>query len=58
MTMEEEAIKLSKAVILLAKYGYIQTYDQEEESQCEHFREIALKAARNIQQLARNGTTK
>ena len=58
MTLEEEAVTLAKAVLLLDKYGFIQTYDEEEEGQCAHFREIAMRAARNIQQLSRNGTTK
>lgn len=54
MTLEEEAVTLAKAVLLLDKYGYIQTYayDDESEGQCAHFREIAMRAAGNIQKLA------
>ena len=52
MTLEEEAIQLSKAVLLLDKYGFIQTFDEESEGQCAHFREIAMRSARNIQKLA------
>lgn len=51
MKIEEEAIFLSKTVLLLDKYGFIQTYDEHDESQCAHFRELALRAARNIQKI-------
>lgn len=54
MTIEEEAITLSKAVLLLDKYGFIQTLDIEDEAQCAHFKELAMNAARNIQKLARD----
>jgi hypothetical protein len=49
--IETEAVCLSKAVLKLEKYGYIQTGDEESELDCEHFRRIAIHHARRIQTL-------
>lgn len=51
MTIEEEAIWLAKAVLLLDKNGFIFTYDEHDEPYCEHLRIIAIGHARTIQKL-------
>lgn len=48
---EEDAINLSKAVLMLDNYKFIMTWpdaDEEEEAQCEHFRRIAVHHAIRI----------
>ncbi len=52
VNIEEEAIWLSKAVILLDKYGFIQTYEEEEEGHCAHLLALARHHAQNIMKLA------
>lgn len=51
MSIEEEAINLAKAVLKLEGRGFIQTYDEDEELECEHLRRIAIHHARKIQTL-------
>lgn len=55
MSIEEEAINLSKAVLNLENNGYIQALDgdDEDELECEHLRRIAIHHARKIQELTR-----
>lgn len=49
MTLDEDAINLSKAVLLLDKYGFIHAMDDEDEDQCAHLRSVAVHHARAIQ---------
>lgn len=57
MTIEEHAIWLAKAVLKLDAAGYIQTYEQAEEADCEHLRRIAVHHAQKIKMLARTQPT-
>lgn len=51
MSIEDEAINLSKAVLKLENNGYIQALDggDEDELECEHLRRTAISHARRIQ---------
>lgn len=53
MTIEEEAIWLSQAVILLDKYRFIQACEPDEEGHCAHLHEMALHHAENIRNMFR-----
>lgn len=57
MTIEQDAIWLAKAVLKLIDAGYIQTYDEDEEADCDHLKRIALHHARKIQILTTVKTT-
>lgn len=53
MSIEEDAIWLSKAVLKLDKNGFIQTLDEDEELHCENLRGAAVYYARKIRDQAR-----
>lgn len=55
MSIEEDAVWLSKAVLKLDKNGFIQTFEEDEELHCENLRGAAVYFAKKIQtQAARN----
>ena len=49
--LAEAAALLAGAVWRLSEYGYIQTFDESEEGQCAHWRDIAADAVTEIRRL-------
>lgn len=49
--LAEAAALLAGAVWRMNKYGYIQTFDESEEGQCNHWRDIAVDAVEKIRGL-------
>jgi hypothetical protein len=49
--LEEAADLLAKTFWRLSSYGYIQTFNEEEEGRCKHWERIGLQAMEDIKRL-------